>query len=70
MKKRIYVLVMSVISLLLLAACSGLNDDNSNPIEFTRGQWYDGVYTNTFANLSFRLPDGWGSTHLTSSWIT
>jgi|GEM_PF-4252270 len=33
--------------------------DNHDYIKFARGNWYDGVYTNVFANLTFRLPDGW-----------
>jgi len=28
-------------------------------VESVRGYWSDGVYTNEFANLTFRLPNGW-----------
>ena len=37
---------------------SGRNDHHES-MEFTRGYWRDGIYTNAFANLTFRLPDGW-----------
>lgn len=58
MKKRICILALLVISAFLLAGCPDSNN-NSTTLEFTRGYWYDGVYTNAFANLTFRLPEDW-----------
>ena len=61
MKKRIFVLALLVLAAFLLVGCAdGL--DVPEPLEFTRGYWQDGVYTNVFANLTFRLPEGWAYT--------
>lgn len=56
MKKKLFVLVLSVFMLAMLFAAKPETSSNG---QVSMGSWNGRVYTNDFLGLKFKLPDGW-----------
>lgn len=67
--KLLAVAMMLVLSLTILAGCGKKEENGDNKSsesttkqekkEISKGKWEDNVYTSEFADLKFKLPEGW-----------